>query len=127
MVVMLLAVEKYLMTEIPIQFPKLTKQIMVLVRPVDVNVGLVCLLQTYCTSCESVLKSTYSSDRLGGSTCCDTFGDICHHGHGSGKLWSGEAGTSSRHERSNWKDMKYAKEIAYTNMVATASVIDEAV
>ena len=34
-----------------------------IIRPVNCNLGLDCLLQTYCTSCNSVLQSTYSSDR----------------------------------------------------------------
>ena len=36
------------------------------IRSVGCNLGLVCLLETYCTSCESVLNSTYSSDRVSG-------------------------------------------------------------
>ena len=34
-----------------------------IIRSVDYKLGIVCLLQTYCTSCKSMLKSTYSSDR----------------------------------------------------------------
>ena len=35
---------------------------------IDCNLGLVCQLQTYCTLCDAVLKSTYSSERIDGDT-----------------------------------------------------------
>ena len=37
-----------------------------IIRPVDVGLGMVCELQTYCTSCEETINTTQSSDRIGG-------------------------------------------------------------
>ncbi|KAI0234644.1 hypothetical protein LSAT2_015041 [Lamellibrachia satsuma] len=37
------------------------------VRAVNCTVGLVCKLQTYCTSCDDVINSSHSSDRVGGT------------------------------------------------------------
>ena len=68
------------------------------VRSVGCNLGLVCLLETYCTSCETVLKSTYSSDRVSSqqrAICCDSISRVSNHGHGSGSWWTGEAVSSS--------------------------------
>ena len=77
----------------------------VIVRPVEC---LLCLLQTYCSSCDSVLNITYSSDRRGGLTfgnyslSCDSMCHLCHHGHGRGSCWPREAGTSYRYDCVHW-------------------------
>jgi len=36
------------------------------VRAVDCTLGVVCMLETHCTSCGEIVNKTYSSDRLGG-------------------------------------------------------------
>lgn len=37
------------------------------VRAVNCGLGLVCQLQTYCTSCDDTINTTHSSDRIGGT------------------------------------------------------------
>ena len=43
------------------------RNITLAVRAVNCALGLVCQLQTYCTSCHEVINTTYSSDRIGGT------------------------------------------------------------
>ena len=38
-----------------------------IIRATDENLGMICKLQTFCTTCEEVINSTLSSDRIGGS------------------------------------------------------------
>ena len=37
------------------------------IRAVDRTLGMVCGLETFCTSCDKVVNSTLSSDRIGGA------------------------------------------------------------
>ena len=38
-----------------------------IIRASDQNLGMICKLQTFCKTCEEVINSTHSSDRVGGS------------------------------------------------------------
>ena len=38
-----------------------------IIRATDENLGMICKLRTFCTTCEEVINSTHSSDRVGGS------------------------------------------------------------
>ena len=105
-----------------------------IIRSVDCNLGLVCQLHTYCTSCDAVLKSTYSSERIDG----DTSGNVpfvvtrslvyanMDMGVGHGGLVK-----QFRHLDMNvtnsTTDSSHVKEVAYANKVAVTPVLDEAV
>ena len=39
----------------------------VAIRAIDCKLGLVCKMETYCATCEDVISSTHSSDRIGGT------------------------------------------------------------
>ena len=105
-----------------------------IIRPVDCNLGVVCLLQTYCTSCESILKSTYSSDRLGGTSASNApfvvtrsvVAATVDMGVGRGGLVK-----LCRHLDMNAMTTKtytsHVKVVASANLVATSALLDDAV
>ena len=105
-----------------------------IVRSVDCKLGVVCLLETYCTSCDSVLKSTYSSDRVSGVAASNVpfvvtrsvISATMDMGVGYGGLvklcrhLDMSAMTSNTYT-------SHVKVVASASMVATSSLLDDAV
>ena len=102
------------------------------VRSVSCNLGLVCLLETYCTSCESVLKSTYSSDRDSG-VAASNVPFVVTRSVVSADMGMGHGGLVKlcRHlDMSTMTSKTYTshvKVIASASMVAASSLLDDAV
>ena len=103
------------------------------IRVGDSKLGLVNSLETYCTSCEGVINSTLTSDRLGGQTAGNV-PFVVHRSAVSATMDMG-VGYSGLVKLCRFLDMDcmhhktyatHVKEVADANMVVASTVLDDA-
>ena len=103
-----------------------------IIRSVDCKLGIVCMLQTYCTSCKSGLNSTYSCDRVCGVAASNApFVVMCSVVSATMDMGVGYGGLVKlcRHLDMNVMINKtyarHVKVVASVSMVATSSLLDD--
>ena len=81
----------------------------------DENLGMICKLQTFCTTCEEVINSTHSSDRVGGSRSSspvrrDAFSGVNGDGCGCRLRGTRQVLPFPRHACPTSEDFQHARE-----------------